>query len=53
MKKVARYSMKKVSFVIPCYRSEKTLEGVIAEIKSTMEKLNQYIYEIILVNALI
>lgn len=42
--------MKKVSFVIPCYRSEKTLEGVIAEIKSTMEKLNQYIYEIILVN---
>lgn len=42
--------MKKVSFVIPCYRSEKTLEGVIAEVKETMVKLNQYTYEIILVN---
>lgn len=42
--------MKKVSFVIPCYRSEKTLGGVVSEIKETMEKLNQYTYEIILVN---
>lgn len=42
--------MKKVSFVIPCYRSEKTLNGVISEIKETMEKLNRYVYEIILVN---
>lgn len=42
--------MKKVSFVIPCYRSEKTLEGVISEIKDTMEGLSQYVYEIILVN---
>ena len=42
--------MKKVSFVIPCYRSEKTLEGVIKEIKETMTKLNQYMYEVILVN---
>lgn len=42
--------MKKVSFVIPCYRSEKTLEGVIAEIKEAMTKLNQYTFEIILVN---
>ncbi len=42
--------MKKVSFVIPCYRSEKTLEGVIAEIKETMGKLNQYTYEIVLIN---
>ena len=42
--------MKKVSFVIPCYRSEKTLEGVIKEIKETMTKLNQYTYEVILVN---
>lgn len=42
--------MKKVSFVIPCYRSEKTLEGVISEIKDTMAGLLQYDYEIILVN---
>lgn len=42
--------MKKVSFVIPCYRSEKTLEGVISEIKDTMAGLLQYGYEIILVN---
>lgn len=42
--------MKKVSFVIPCYRSENTLESVILEIKETMKKLNKYAYEIILVN---
>ena len=41
---------KKVSFVIPCYNSSKTLESVITEIKETMEKLSQYAYEIILVN---
>lgn len=42
--------MKKVSFVIPCYRSEKTLEGVITEIKDTMGKDGRYNYEVILVN---
>ena len=42
--------MKKVSFVIPCYRSEKTLTGVVEEIKAAMEKLSAYTYEIILVN---
>ena len=42
--------MKKVSFVIPCYRSEKTLEGVVSEIKETMQKLQKYSFEIILVN---
>lgn len=42
--------MKKVSFVIPCYRSENTLPHVIAEIEETMEKLGQYSYEVILVN---
>ena len=31
--------MKKVSFVIPCYRSEHTLPHVIAEIEETMKKL--------------
>lgn len=42
--------MQKVSFVIPCYRSEKTLTAVIEEIRDTMEKLSEYEYDIILVN---
>lgn len=42
--------MKKVSFVIPCYRSEKTLEGVIREIQEAMKELTEYNFEIILVN---
>ena len=42
--------MKKVSFVIPCYRSENTLEGVILEIKEAMNKLEKYTYEVILIN---
>ena len=43
-------SDKIVSFVIPCYRSEKTLEGVVDEIRDTIKKLDGYDYEIILVN---
>lgn len=42
--------MKKVSFVIPCYRSEHTLPHVVAEIKEKMESLQQYEYDIFLVN---
>ena len=42
--------MKLISFVIPCYRSEKTLPAVISEIKNTMAGLPQYAYEIVLVN---
>lgn len=42
--------MKKVSFVIPCYRSEKTLGHVVEEIKNKMKELTEYSYEIILVN---
>ncbi len=42
--------MKKVSFVIPCYRSEKTLEAVVKEITEAMLPLQEYEYEIILVN---
>ncbi|MBO5472242.1 MAG: glycosyltransferase family 2 protein [Lachnospiraceae bacterium] len=41
---------KLVSFVIPCYRSEQTIGGVIEEINSTMAGLPQYSYEIVLVN---
>ena len=42
--------MQMISFVIPCYRSEKTLPGVIQEIKDTMKTLKGYEYEIVLVN---
>lgn len=40
----------KVSFVIPCYRSENTLAAVVNEIKEKMVSLQKYEYEIILVN---
>lgn len=40
----------KISYVIPCYRSEKTLETVVNEIKVKMASLCQYEYEIILIN---
>lgn len=45
--------MKKVSFVIPCYRSEHTIEGVVNEIEVTMEEVvkeKEYSFEVILVN---
>jgi len=42
--------MSLISFVIPCYRSEKTLPAVIEEIKGTMANMAEYEYEIILVN---
>ena len=40
----------KVSFVIPCYRSEHTLPAVVNEIEETMNALKRYEYEIVLVN---
>lgn len=40
----------KYSFVIPCYRSEKTISGVVDEIKQTALNENIRDYEIILVN---
>ncbi len=46
--------MKFISFIIPCYRSEKTLPSVIQEIEKKMWELLQagkdYCYEIILIN---
>lgn len=39
-----------VSFVIPCYNSSRTLGKVVEEIRSTMEGMKQYDYEIILIN---
>ena len=44
------YGMKKISFVIPCYRSEQTLSGVVAEINEKMKTLTQYEHNIFLVN---
>ncbi len=41
---------KTISFVIPCYRSEKTLEGVVIEIEETMKGMGSWEYEIIMVN---
>ncbi len=40
----------KLSFVIPCYRSEKTIEAVVNEIQSTVRQRPEFSYEIILVN---
>ena len=45
--------MKKISFVIPCYRSENTLEHVVRDIETTMQQKElaaAYEYEIILIN---
>ena len=42
--------MKKISFVIPCYRSENTLPHVVAEIDEKMQSLREYEYDIFLVN---
>ena len=45
--------MKKISFVIPCYRSDNTIEGVVNEIETAMDVLSKekkYSYEIILIN---
>ncbi len=43
-------SKKLISFCIPCYRSENTLEDVVKEIDETMQKMDSFDYEVILVN---
>lgn len=40
----------KLSYVVPCYGSEETIESVVEEIISLMKGLDQYDYEVILVN---
>lgn len=45
--------MKKISFVIPCYRSENTVGHVVSDIEKTLQRkelAEAYTYEIILVN---
>lgn len=39
-----------ISFVIPCYRSEKTIRGVVEEVRAAAEAFSDDTYEIILVN---
>ena len=41
--------MQKISFVIPCYRSEHTLAAVHEELTATMQTLPQYDYEVVLI----
>ena len=40
----------KLSFVIPCYRSEDTIEAVVRDIDETVRQRPGYDYEVILVN---
>lgn len=40
----------KLSFVIPCYGSENTIEDVVLEIKEKVKEKKEYDYEIVLVN---
>ena len=42
--------MKKISFVIPCYNSEKIISSVIKEIVKIVNQKNNYEYEIIAIN---
>ena len=42
--------METISFIIPCYMSEKIICSVVDEIKKNISYLNEYNYEIILVN---
>ncbi len=41
---------KKISFIIPCYGSEKTVEQVISEIDKVVSENKKYDYEVIAVN---
>ena len=41
---------KKLSFVIPCYKSQETIGSVINDIKEMINKETKYDYEIILIN---
>ncbi len=44
------FEMKKLSVIIPCYRSEKTLASVVDEIRNTIRQRNGYRYQIVLVD---
>lgn len=40
----------KISFVIPCYRSEKTIEGVVSEIRAVVSQRPEFDYEVVMVS---
>ena len=42
--------MEKISFVVPCYGSEKTISRVVSDIYELMKQRDSYEYEIILIN---
>ena len=42
--------MEKISFVIPCYRSQNTIEKVVDDIYQVMDEHKEYETEIVLVN---
>lgn len=42
--------MRKITFVIPCYNSEKTIKNVVDEIRETVAQRGRDAYEIILIN---
>ncbi len=42
--------MKKISFVIPCYRSAKTIQKVVDEIDDVLKAKKEYDYEVVAVN---
>lgn len=42
--------MEKISFIIPCYRSEHTIWDVVSELRAMMEQQNIYDFEILLIN---
>ncbi len=50
MKGLRLMADKLISYVIPCYRSEKTLEAVVCEIEENMKNMSSFDYEIIMVN---
>ncbi len=41
--------MEKLSFIIPCYRSEHTIEKVVSDVVTVMDKHSDYDYEVICV----
>jgi len=42
--------MQKISFIIPCYKSEKTITNVVCEILTKVNEKKEYDYEIVAVN---
>ena len=42
--------MEKISFVIPCYKSGNTIQSVVEDIVCQMDIMNEYDYEILLIN---